>query len=99
MKHFRSLAKFYRNTFPELRLEIRTSNAIGSDYGMCQLIGDHFRVTLRRDLPECTRIAILIHEMGHALSWHVDEHPTEHGPLFGVGYSVAWRKYLEWLEG
>lgn len=98
MKNFRSLAKFYRNEFPQLRLEIRSAE-IHPDYGMCQLVGDHFRITLDSELPEAARIAILIHEIGHALSWYVDEHPTEHGPLFGIGYSVAWRKYLEWLEG
>lgn len=99
MKSFDSLARFYRSTFPELRLQIWNRDLGPRLYGCCELKGDRFRITLHRDLPDASRVPILIHEMAHALSWHIDDHPTEHGFAFGVGYAAAWRKYLEWLEG
>lgn len=96
MKNFRSLVRFFKREFPELRLQIWRRD-IGNDFGYCQLKGDRFRIVLNSNMPECACIAFLIHELGHALSWHIDEHPTDHGPFYGAGYARAWRKYLEWL--
>lgn len=96
MQNYRSLVRFFKREFPELRLQVWRTD-LGDDWGDCNIRGGRFRILLSKDLSEAATIAFLIHELGHALSWHLDEDPTDHGPLFGVGYAKAWRKYLEWL--
>lgn len=55
-------------------------------------------IWVQKELSVDAQIAFLIHEMGHAITFWEDAHPSDHGPKFGEGYGAAWRSYLRWTE-
>jgi hypothetical protein len=96
--NFRSLANHFKREFPHVRLSICRKKWKG-DYADCWPTTDGWMcIWVQRDLEEGFQLLLLAHEMGHALTFFEDSHPSDHGPLFGQGYSAAWRSYLRWVE-
>lgn len=96
MQIYRSLVSFYKRRLPALRLSVRRQR-MAQDYALCRRADGGFDVRIASRLSEEAAILALIHEIGHALSWDRDKHPSDHGPEFGIGYAEAWRMYQTWL--
>lgn len=98
MSQYKSLVKYLHKAFPEIRFKVYRRKLNGA-LGACELGKGMFRIVLRSDLPEHALLVVLVHEFAHVITWHIDEHATDHGALFGVGYARVWRAYLNWIDG
>ena len=61
--------------------------------GECKFCRDHFVICIDKKLPEYYAVEVLLHEIGHVLSW--DKDTDFHGPNWGKAYSFVYRTYLE----
>jgi len=96
MDHFTSLSRHYKREFPHLKLSIRRVRCSG--YGFVRETEGRLCVRIRTRIDPCLQLILLVHELGHALTYRTDLHPSDHGPIFGQGYATAWRSYLRWME-
>lgn len=95
---FRSLANHFKKEFPHLSLSIVRRRNFGKMFGYCQR-QDNGRliIVVHSGVDKDCQIFVLIHELAHAISFHADIHPSDHGGVFGFAYSAAWRSYMRWL--
>lgn len=97
MQNYRSVCIFLRREYKQFKVSIRRM-PMAVDYGICNLVGGRFYISINRKLCEGGAILCLLHEYGHVLSWHEDTAPSEHGPAFGRAYHEVWEAYLRYLD-
>jgi len=86
-----------RKTLPlEHPVSVRRTKLSKGHDGECIFKNGKFIIKIQKNLPEFYSIDILIHEISHCLSWEKEK--DWHGALWGKAYSLAYRKFLEWLE-
>jgi Zn-dependent peptidase ImmA (M78 family) len=95
---FADLVKHFRKTFPEITFKVRRCKIVNNMWGYCDKIEDRYNICISSSLCLTAQKLVLIHEMGHALSYDKDKHSSDHGPIFGAAYAKCWRAYLEWLD-
>lgn len=103
MDLFRSLSSHFRREFPHLNLSIRRKKWKG-DYADNWPVKEFTSrgnvwwmvIWIQRDLSLEAQLFVLVHEVGHALTYWDDDHESDHGPVFGEGYAAAWRSYQRW---
>jgi Zn-dependent peptidase ImmA (M78 family) len=76
------------------RIEVRRVKMPKGLYGDCSYRKRRFYIRINNKLPEVSAIDTLLHEIGHCLAWHDDNH----GRDWGAAYSRAYRYYLNWLH-
>lgn len=97
-QHYYSLLRFLRKNvdFP-YPIRVKRCKVPKDRNGDCTFRNKEYIVRIDSDASQLLAIETLIHELSHALSWHTDDHHTEHGPKWGLAYSRIYRKYLIWL--
>ena len=68
--------------------------AVPGEHGRCDKLARTFTIELSRELTEYELVHVLLHEWAHMIGWRPN-HPLsgDHGPDWGVWYSVVWRAY------
>ncbi len=100
------LLRFMKSAFPypertPYPFVMRRMKISSKNDGDCQLKtrdgSRYFLIRINKTLPEYYAIDVLLHEIGHCISW--DENAEEmHGASWGEAYSMVYRKFLEWTE-
>jgi predicted metal-dependent hydrolase len=94
---FSDLVAHFKKSFPEISFKVRRCKLRESFWGVCGKAGNSYQISISNELCLTAQKLVLIHEMGHALSYESDDHPSDHGPSFGEAYAKCWRSYLEWI--
>jgi len=98
-EHYYSLLRFLRrNVVLDYPLKVTRCKLPSDRLGDSDFRNEHFYIRIDKNLEMQQAIEILIHEMSHIVSWMSDNHHTEHGPKWGLAYSMVYRHYLAWLE-
>lgn len=106
MQAYRQLVRYLKARLPEYRFSVRRvkfKTVIVDDHD-CTDCGDtdkrkdgSFLIRINSVLDEDTARLVLLHELGHVLSWETDRHPSDHGPEWGKAHAKVWRLYQDWL--
>jgi hypothetical protein len=93
---FRKSSRYLRLNLP-LKHRVRVRRVKMPDHldGDCCFKNGEFRIRINRNLSENGALDVFIHELSHCLSWG---HDDDHGPEWGLAYSLVYRKFLEWLD-
>jgi hypothetical protein len=78
---------------PTLSISVRRCRVSSSVCGYCKRMPDQFLIRISSSLTEQEQLDTLIHEIAHAASWIEWENTQQHGPLWGLEYSKAYRVY------
>ena len=96
-KEFYKVAKFLKGNLPFQWPVIIRRVVINEDNdGDCTFVSNRFIVRIEKRLPEYYAAEVLVHELGHALSWNKDK--DCHGKHWGIAYSRVYRLYMRYLE-
>jgi len=91
---FREAASFLKkHAGIEHPIYIRRTKMTSNLDGLCQFKDDHFLIKVNQLLNEDHSIDVLLHEVGHAMSWDKDK--DVHGRNWGIAYSKIYRKFLD----
>jgi len=79
--------------YPTLSISVRRCKVHKRICGDCRRMADHFLIRISSRLNTQEQLDTLIHEIAHAASWIEWENTQQHGPLWGLEYSKAYRVY------
>lgn len=94
MNHFRQLANRLKKEFPGVKMSIRRGTVAGDRFADTDLIDDTFVIVVDKNIEESFACFLLVHEVGHPASWHIDS--REHGPAFWKAVKKAYAVYVAW---
>jgi hypothetical protein len=94
---FWNLVRYLKTDLPfPFAIQVKRTRVPRGFDGDCQLKTNKFIIRIEKNLPEVYAMEVLLHEVGHALSWNVEA--DAHGSQWGKAYSLVYRKFLEWHE-
>ena len=95
MDDFKQLAKIFKKSFPEYKINIRRTKISRKSFGDCCCLNKakkHFLIRIDKSGEIQEQILILIHEMAHVIAW---DDPDDHGKPWGKAYSTVYNIYLD----
>lgn len=99
MQSYRQLVNYLKKNLPEIELSVHRAKIADGDYAKCNPpVKNKFTIQIRSGLDEVACILLLMHEVAHALSWHTDKHPSDHGPEFWKAHRRVWDLYQKWIH-
>jgi hypothetical protein len=90
---FSELRDALKAEHPTLSISVRRCKVGKRICGDCKRMKDHFAIRISSRLNQQEQLDTLIHEIAHAASWIEWENTQQHGPLWGLEYSKAYRVY------
>lgn len=94
---YKNLISYLKKTLPlDREVIIRRVKVPENIDGDTRLLNGKFLVRINRELSEILAIEVILHELGHCISYHLPG--DHHGPHWGKAYSLVYREYLNWYE-
>lgn len=94
MRDYYSLLRYLKKNLKLPRpVSVRRVKMPAGSAGDCSYHKRRFYIRIERTLPEFSAMETLMHELGHCLAWHDDNH----GRDWGAAYSKTFRTYLNWI--
>jgi hypothetical protein len=90
---FCELRDLLKAEHPTLSISVRRCKVSKMICGDCRRMKDCFLIRISSRLNMQEQLDTLIHEIAHAASWIEWENTQQHGPLWGLEYSKAYRVY------
>jgi hypothetical protein len=78
---------------PTLSISVRRCRVNRHLCGDCKRMKDHFLIRISSTLSQQEQVDTLVHEIAHAAAWIEWEQTQQHGPIWGLEFSKAYRVY------